>query len=296
MNATEFTTAVWGMVPTPFTPDGSGVCHRSLRSLTREMLSRGCAGSIALGVIGEPAALSGAEKIAVVEAVLEESGDSPVVASVMSLDEQGALEEIKALTDAFGSVITAVLIPVSSPDPQTLRRSIVRAHDRSGLPVLIQDLPSATGVHIDIDNLVTALEGVEDMLWAVKCEAAPTFSRVRRLRSETPTTIMAGNGGIGLVDDHLAGARWAAAGISRPEVIVEAMGWLRSGNPSRAQEVISAASALISFETQAGTSIGIRKEHWRRQGVITSAAVRPPATPYEAHLTAHSARLGFEAA
>ncbi|WP_146240400.1 dihydrodipicolinate synthase family protein [Williamsia limnetica] len=147
MNATEYTAAVWGMVPTPFTSDGSEVCQRSVRAVTRELLGRGCTGSIALGVIGEPAALSAAEKMSVVEAVLEESGDAPVVAAVMSLDEQVALDEITTLSNAFGSLITAVMVPVSSPDPQTLRRSVLRAHARSGLPVLVQDLPSATGVH-----------------------------------------------------------------------------------------------------------------------------------------------------
>jgi 4-hydroxy-tetrahydrodipicolinate synthase len=296
MNATEYTAAVWGMVPTPFTSDGSEVCQRSLRAVTRELLGRGCTGSIALGVIGEPAALSAAEKMSIVEAVLEESGDAPVVAAVMSLDEQVALDEITALSNAFGSLITAVMVPVSSPDPQTLRRSVLRAHARSGLPVLIQDLPSATGVHIGIEDLLVALEGLDQTVWAVKSEAPPTFSRIRRLRSEIPVTIMAGGGGIGLVDDHLAGAQWAAAGISRPEAIVDAMNLLNAGDPLRAQDAIAAVSALIAFETQAGTSIGIRKEHWRRQGVIESCTVRPPATPYDPALNEHSERLGFEAA
>ncbi|WP_207841507.1 dihydrodipicolinate synthase family protein [Williamsia soli] len=296
MNTTENAAAVWGMVPTPFTEDGSEVCQRSLQALTREMLARGCTGTIALGVIGEPASLSYEEKVSVLEAVLDASGDAPVVATVMAVDEQVALAEINSLADEFAGSLTAVMIPVSSPHPAALRRSIIGAHDSSGLPVLIQDLPSATGVTIGIDDLLCALEGLEHLVWAVKCEAAPTFSRIRRLRRETPVTLMAGNGGIGLVDDDLAGAQWAAAGISRPEAIVEAMRWLRSGNPDRAQEIIAAVSALIAFETQAGTSIGIRKEHWRRQGVIYSSAVRPPAVPYAPHLIAHSDRLGFEAA
>lgn len=295
MNATEFPAAVWGMLPTPFSTDGRRVCRVSLESLTREMLARGCTGTIALGVIGEPGALSLDEKLTVLDTVVEVSGGAPVVATVMSLDGATATAEIDAITAAFAKSLAAVMIPVRSADPAVVRRSILDVHEHSGLPVLVQDLPSATGISIEIDALIAALNGLDSALWGVKSEAAPTFWRIRRILQEMETTVMAGNGGIGLVDDHLAGATWTAAGISRPEIIVGAVRWLTEGKINRAQEVLDSASALISLETQSSTSIGIRKEHWRRQGVIDSASVRFPTVPYHPEFGIHSARQGLEA-
>jgi 4-hydroxy-tetrahydrodipicolinate synthase len=248
---------------------------------------------IALGVIAEPASLSVDEKRAVLDTVIGAAGGAPVVATVMSLDLPTAAAEIEILTSEFAPSLAAVMIPVVSTDGAIVRRSITDAHRLSGLPVLLQDLPSATGTYIEIDELIAAVRGLGDAVSAVKCEAAPSFWRIRRLRDEVDTTLLSGGGGIGLVDDMLAGADGVAAGISRPEILVEAVASIRAGNFSRAQRVIDSASALINVETQARTSIAIRKEHWRRQGVIESSMVRVPAIPYEPGFDIHSARLGF---
>ena len=103
------------------------------------------------------------------------------------------------------------------------------------------------------------------------------------------------NGGIGVVDDFLAGARWAAAGISRPEVLVQAVRRIESGDLVGAQRMIDPVASLISYETQPGTSIAIRKEHWRRQGVIGDSAVRRPTMSYDPAFDVHSERMGFAA-
>jgi 4-hydroxy-tetrahydrodipicolinate synthase len=295
MNATDSAGAVWAMVPTPFTRGGERICDRSLRALTREMLRRGCTGSIALGVIAEPASLSLAEKMTVLDAVLGASAGAPVIATVMSLDRKVAEDEVSALVARFGTSLAGVMIPVRSTDPDVVRRSVIDTHRLSHLPVVVQDLPSATGVRIDIDDLVGALAGLGSSLMAVKAEAPPTFSRIRRLREDLGILVMSGNGGIGMVDDFLAGAQWAAAGVSRPEALVQAERRLESGDVVGAQRMIDSVASLISYETQPGTSIAIRKEHWRRQGVIADSAVRPPTMSYDSAFDVHSERMGFAA-
>lgn len=295
MNATDSAGAVWAMVPTPFTPGGERICEQSLRALTREMLGRGCTGSIALGVIAEPASLSLDEKMTVLDVVISASEGAPVIATVMSLDPVVAADEATALGTRFGTSLAGVMIPVRSHDADVVRRSIVDTHGLSNLPVMVQDLPSATGVRIDIDDLVGALAGLGSSLMAVKAEGPPTFSRIRRLREDVDTVVVSGNGGIGVVDDFLAGARWAAAGISRPEVLVQAVRRIESGDLVGAQRMIDSVASLISYETQPGTSIAIRKEHWRRQGVIADSAVRRPTMSYDPAFDVHSERMGFAA-
>jgi 4-hydroxy-tetrahydrodipicolinate synthase len=283
------------MVPTPFTPGDKRICEQSLRALTREMLGRGCTGSIVLGVIAEPASLSLDEKMTVLDTVSSASAGAPVIATVMSLNPAVAADEVSALVARFGTSLAGVMIPVRSSDPGVVRRSVIDTHRLSHLPVMVQDLPSATGVRIDIDDLIDALAGLGSSLMAVKAEAPPTFSRIRRLRENLGTVVVSGNGGIGMVDDFLAGAQWAAAGISRPEALVQAVRRLESGDVVGAQRMIDSVASLISYETQPGTSIAIRKEHWRRQGVIADSAVRPPTVPYDSAFDVHSERMGFAA-
>lgn len=104
---------------------------------------------------------------------------------------------------------------------------------------------------------------------------------------------MTGFGGLGLVDDVLAGADTVAAGITVPEVLVDAVDLLAAGEVGAARDVIGRSAGLINFETQARTSIAIRKEHWRRQGVIVHSTVRPPSLPYLAEFDVHSRDHGF---
>lgn len=106
---------------------------------------------------------------------------------------------------------------------------------------------------------------------------------------------MAGLGGLSLIDELECGATSVACGISRPEVVHRALTQWLAGDAEGARATMSEIASLINFEVQAKTSIAIRKEHWRRQGVIGSAAVRPPSYPYAAFLDRCSTAHGFPA-
>ncbi|MDV7356004.1 dihydrodipicolinate synthase family protein [Rhodococcus oxybenzonivorans] len=285
---------VWAMMATPFDANAERICERSLRALTEESLTRGCSGIIALGVIAEPDSLSPAEKSQALGVILDSAGPAPVIAAIMNRNPADAAKELAVLTDEFGGRLHAVMVPVLSPDPVELRRALATTHSITNLPVLLQDLPAATGVTIAIDHLQQAVTGL-DFLYGIKCECPPTFWRIRRLREVTEVHLMAGFGGLGLVDDVLAGADTVAAGVSVPEVLVDAVDLLAAGEVGAAQGVIGRAAGLINFETQARTSIAIRKEHWHRQGVIAHSTVRPPSLPYLAEFDEHSRDHGFPA-
>lgn len=283
---------VWAMVATPFGANAERICEPSLRALTREMLSRGCSGLIALGVIAEPDSLSLAEKSRALAVILDSAGPAPVVAASTNRNPDEAANELGVFAAQFSGRLHAVMVPVLSPDPVELRRALVATHSITQLPVLLQDLPAATGVTIAIDHLQEAVTGL-DFLYGIKCECPPTFLRIRQLREVTEAHLMTGFGGLGLVDDVLAGADTVAAGITVPEVLVDAVDLLAAGEVGGAREVIGRSAGLINFETQARTSIAIRKEHWRRQGVIAHSTVRPPSLPYLVEFDEHSRGHGF---
>lgn len=270
---------VHGMLPTPFTAAGDSVDHPSLASLVSTVAARGCTSLIALGVIAEPAALSMKEKLAVLETIADTAGDGiGLTASVMHGPDRA--DEARTFCRRLRESISSIMVPVSSSDPLCLRAELAAVHDATDLPLIIQDYPAASGVTITVDDLVRAMEGLP-YVTAVKCEAAPTFWRMRQLADRTAVTIIAGMGGIALADELSSGASEIACGTSRPEIIVEAARSWSMGAHAEARSIISSASSLIVFETQQTTSVAIRKEHWRRQGVIAHSTVRPPSIPYQ---------------
>jgi 4-hydroxy-tetrahydrodipicolinate synthase len=288
------TTALWSMVPTPFTPDGCDVDLESLHSLVQDNIASGAGGVVALGVIAEPTALSLREKLDVVGAVIDAASSVAVVASVMTLDPAARDEELRAFDREFGDRLTAIMVPVPDPDPRQVTVALDKVRRACAAPLLLQDYPRATGVEITVADLVTAIAGRDDIV-AIKCEAAPTFVRLHELAGETAVMLMAGLGGAGLVDDLSAGATAFACGVTCPELFVRALERWDSGDIDAARSVVAPAGSLINFETQAGSSIGIRKEHWRRKGVITSAATRPPTRSYPPFLDGSSRSYGYVA-
>ena len=280
-----------GMLPTPLTADATHVDHASLVAVARVMVERGCTSLVALGVVGEPGALSTAEQLAVLTTVREALPATPLTAALMVGDEDAVLETARRLRGAL-PLLDSVLVPVPSGSPEVTRAFLQRVHAATGLPVVVQDYPGATGVRISVDDLVRACADLP-FVAAVKCEAPPTFLRIAELARRTDTVLMAGLGGANLVEELRAGARSVACGITRPEVLSAVVAAWSDGHERAARALLAGIGALIALETHAGTSIGVRKEHWRRQGVIASAAVRPPALPYPEDLSLASESLGL---
>lgn len=277
------------MLATPFTDDGTSVDHVSLRRYCDEVLRRGCAAVVVLGVIGEPNALETDERLAVVETGAE------VHVATMAATRRGRAAEVAAVAQRFGERVAGFLAPVMTSSPRELADEIEQLHAVGGRPIVVQDYPASSGVSIAVADLARAVERSGHVA-AIKCEAPPTFGRIRRLRELVPEiALMSGLGGLSLVDDLSQGARLVASGTSRPEVAVRAVrAWL-AGDHEGARRIVGASAAAVAFEIQQGTSIAIRKEHWRRQGVIASSAVRPPTMPYEPYLASLSDAYGFAA-
>jgi 4-hydroxy-tetrahydrodipicolinate synthase len=279
------------MLATPFTDDGEHVDHPSLRRYCDEVAARGCAAVVVLGVIGEPSSLSEQERLAVIDTALASGVEVHV--AVMARTAVDRMAEAVTVAEAFGARAAGLLVPIATPDPAELTREVAALHARTGYPVVLQDYPASSGTRIDIDDLAAAVRGLPSVL-AIKCEAPPTFGRIRRLRELVPgVTTMSGLGGLSLVDDLDQGARLVASGTSRPEVAVQASNAWCEGDVSGARSLVGAAAAGAAFETQQGTSVAIRKEHWRRQGVLASSAVRAPAMPYEPWMRGLSDAHGF---
>ncbi|MFG2583418.1 dihydrodipicolinate synthase family protein [Streptomyces malaysiensis] len=283
---------VWGMVLTPFTPTGA-VDHVSLARHVSALVADGVQGLIALGVIAEPIALTRAERGQVLDTVLEHAQGRPVVATVMSLDHDDRRLDLRDVVAPRRDHLQAVMVPVSSSHADVLVRDLKDTYQNTTLPLWLQDYPMPTGIHIGLSDLLRVLAAVPEVA-AVKCEAPPTFWRIHKLAAaQSNLTLLSGMGGANLVEDLVAGARVVACGISRPRVLVDAAAAWDVGDLASTRAHLGRIAGLIGLETQPGTSVAVRKEHWRRRGIISSATVRPPQLPYPEFLSALSTELGY---
>jgi 4-hydroxy-tetrahydrodipicolinate synthase len=281
---------LWGVLVTPFCGDDLAVDVDSLTRLATHYRRAGVSGLVALGIMGEAARLDSAERRLVVETVVRAAGDLPVIAGMGFTAP--AMEEARAVASVGAH---AAMVLVSSRDEKVLADHFRRIAIASGLGIVAQDYPVATGVAISPRALATATNWA-GVVVGFKLEALPTGPAVAELRTETGLPVFGGLGGIGLLDELLAGAAGAFTGFAVPEALVRTLAAWESGGYAAAREQLLPWLPLMLCEAQEKVNVAVRKEILRRRGIIAEASVRPPGLPLpatlhgalDAHLAAQS--------
>ena len=270
------------MLPTPFRPSLE-VELEGLARLVGLYDRAGVAGFVALGVFGEASALSSEERRELVAAVAGTCEARRLVVGLTALDTRAACAEADDARQAGGSALRAVMVQVGTPSPESVIAHMRAVHEAAGVPVVLQHYPIVSGVHLSPEAVVSIV-AASPFVAAVKWEAPPTSLAIAKLARELDVPVFGGLGGIGLLDELLAGAAGAMTGFSYPEALVEAVASFRKGGYAAARAALAAWLPFINFEAQAEVGLAIRKENLRRRGVIASAVVRPPSRPLPALL------------
>ncbi|MFR9672954.1 dihydrodipicolinate synthase family protein [Streptomyces sp. TR06-5] len=280
---------VWGVVATPFHGPSRDVDRTGLARLVQHYARIGVRGLTVLGVFGEAARLSHRERRTVLD-VVAGTVDLPIVVGATSLATAPLLEETDLLREAVGpDRIAGVMVQVNSPRPGTVAQHLRDVHDATGLPLVLQDYPVASGVRITAADLVRVVRATPSVA-AVKAENPPTPAAVAALTAEVDVPVFGGLGGLGLLDELAAGSAGAMTGFSCPEGLVACVeAWERSGYAA-AREAYLPYLPLVNFEAQAGIGLALRKEAVRQRGLFPDAAVRPPAQPLPVALVPQLAR------
>jgi 4-hydroxy-tetrahydrodipicolinate synthase len=138
---------------TPFTPDDR-VDTATLRSLVDRSIDGGVHGVVACGSTGEFAALSTDERRLVVETVVDQAaGRVPVVAQTGGLTAAEAIAHSRHAQRAGASALMLVTpFYEALTMAETLRylRTVAGSVD---IPVMLYNLPAATGVNLDPDTV-----------------------------------------------------------------------------------------------------------------------------------------------
>ncbi len=277
---------VWNIVPTPFHPD-EGLDLDSLDTLTDFVVASGVDGMTILGVLGEAAKVSDAERSAIIGAVLARAnGRVPVCVTVSAASGHRAVEYAREAQAAGAHAVMLSAPPLSRPNEDAVRRHFVRVAEAvPELPVVIQDLPTL-GVWMSAE-LIGGMAAEAPNLRVVKLEEEPTAPKVGRLLAVDPTLrVLGGLGAEMLIEELRRGAVGTMTGFGYPEVLVAIMCDWRAGNEAAAVARFHRAMPLIRFENQQLLNLPIRKRIYMRRGAIASDKVRAPGPVLDAQTIA----------
>lgn len=133
---------------TPMNSDGS-VNYEKLTQLVDSQIKDGVNALVICGTTGESATLSGEEHINVIkEAINAAAGRVPIIAGTGSNDTAFALELSKEAEEAGADALLMVTPYYNKTSQRGLINHYTYVADRVGLPIILYNVPSRTGVDI----------------------------------------------------------------------------------------------------------------------------------------------------
>lgn len=268
---------VYSVLPTPFTASGD-FDDDSLRRVLDLFIGAGVNGVTALGVTGEVARLTDAERFRVLDVVVQHvDGRIGVVAGTTA---EGTRTCIEYSRHALAAGATAVM--VSPPRMAKLNSEAVVRHfktlaDAVDIEIVVQDYPPISGFAME-PALLARIAREIPRARTIKLEDPPTPFKTSRIleQSELPVRIFGGLGGVFLLEELLAGATGAMTGFAFPEILVKIVSLYRAGQVDAAADVFYRSVPLMRFEFQEGIGMAIRKDVLHRRGALASPATRAP--------------------
>jgi 4-hydroxy-tetrahydrodipicolinate synthase len=270
--------SVFSVLPTPF--DGAGeVDFDSVRRVIELFIADGVSGFTALGVTGEVARLTDAERDRVLDAVLAAvSGRVPVVAGTTAEGLRTCIDYTRRAKQAGASSVM-----ISPPRMAKLNSDAVARHFHGvaaavDIPIIVQDYPPISGYAME-PSLLARIARELPAARTIKLEDPPTPAKTARILEQTKgidVRIFGGLGGVFLLEELMAGAFGAMTGFAFPAILVKIVNLFRDGHVDAAADVFYRAVPLMRFEFQEGIGMAIRKEVLKRRGAIANAAIREP--------------------
>lgn len=262
---------VFPILPTPFLPD-EAVDFGSFETMIEGMIDFPVDGVTILGVLGEANRLTDRERTDLVDAAVRTAaGRIPVVVGA-SHSGTRATAELAASAKHQGA--DAVMVaPHKEPVPSEGRifdhfRAVAAAAD---LPIVLQDHPGSTGVHMSMNLILNMVDEIP-MIACIKQEAVPSPPRIAALKAglSRDVPILTGLGALYGAFELAAGADGFMTGFAFPEILKAMV----VADVDDAWRIYAKYLPLVVFENQPG--VAIRKEIFRRRGLIAHGVVRAP--------------------
>ena len=169
---------------TPFTTDGD-LDLDALRALVRRQIDGGIDGLVPCGTTGEAATMTADEQIQVIETVVDEAaGRVPIIAGTGSNDTRATIAHTRRVAQIEGVDAALVVTPYyNKPGQAELIRHFQEVADQGGLPVVLYNVPSRTGVSLTAATVAELAE--HDQIIAIK-EASADLALDSAIEASTP--------------------------------------------------------------------------------------------------------------
>ncbi len=194
-------TGVGTALVTPFAPGGA-IDAAAVRRLVRRQIDAGIHFVSPCGTTGEAPTLSLAEKMQVVEHVVQETaGRVPVLAGAGGYDTREVIETVRAFEKIGADGILSVTPYYNKPTQEGLFQHYKAIADSTALPIVLYNVPGRTGVNMDAST-VARLSAIPNIV-GLK-EASGNIVQMSEIVQATPDEFVLVSG-----DDPLAVAAMA---------------------------------------------------------------------------------------
>lgn len=275
-------TGVYPILATPF-DDDEALDTQAFGRIVDFMARLGLDGVTILGVLGEANRLTDDERHRLVDTAVEAAaGRLPVIVGASHAGTRAACQLARMAAEAGASGL--MLTPSREPTPNAARiyEYFARVCQATELPVVLQDHPASTQVHMSLD-LVLKLVHELPQIACIKQEAPPSPARISGLvagMKNRRVPILTGLGALYGLFELERGADGFMTGFAFPEVLQALVSAARAKDEASLQKLYTRFLPLIVFEQQPG--VAIRKEIYRRRGLMRSARVRHPGASIDA--------------
>jgi 4-hydroxy-tetrahydrodipicolinate synthase len=282
---------------TPFLQDGA-IDFESMDRLLDFFMSCEVPGITLLGVLGEANKLSHAESMAIIERSIRRiDGAMRVIVGTSHV----GFDNLRAYTDAAmsaGASGVMVAPAVGLKTEENVLNYFEGLVGRIGgdVPLALQDFPQNTGVFVSAETIGRLLKQ-HPSIKVVKHEEGAAMRKVTRLRAQEQrgererVSILVGNSGIHLPQELLRGVDGANTGVAFPEMLVEVCRRFFAGDAEAAEDLYDVFLPIVRHEQPLGFGLAVRKEIFRRRGLIRCARLRAPGPGLDADDHAELTRL-----
>jgi 4-hydroxy-tetrahydrodipicolinate synthase len=249
---------------------------RAVRRLVEQQIAAGVDFLVPCGTTGESPTLSDAERLSVIEAVVETSaGRVPVVAGTGTYDTHHSVELTRAAKKAGADACLAVSPYYNKPTQEGLYRHFRAMIDEGGLPAVLYHIPSRCVISIDVETVARTAEagGVLGL------KETGSVDRVTRLRERTSVPILSGDDGLTLAMMALGaiGVVSVASNVV-PGAVRELVEECRAGEFGAARAAHDRLGPLFRALFLEPNPIPV-KHAMRIAGLLKDDSVRLPLTP-----------------
>jgi 4-hydroxy-tetrahydrodipicolinate synthase len=141
-------TGVGTALVTPFTKTG-GIDEPAIRRLGRRQIDAGVHFLVPCGTTGENPTLTLAERVRIVEILVDEAGGIPVLAGAGGYDTREIIHLADEMRRAGATGLLSVTPYYNKPTQEGLYQHFLAIAESSPLPIVVYNVPGRTGVNLE---------------------------------------------------------------------------------------------------------------------------------------------------